>query len=344
MASEPVNGEGTDGAREKQKIKVYTRKGKGQRKLSPFFAFDVDNREKPEGDLENNRQSLAQESEKSPVSSVAKDSAEAPSEKVIDKPLVEALTEAEPQDDTSLSLAPTDKNVIQPVSDPLSQEDANAFTGDKSVEVPSQSNTAQDDVNTVVVDENSIKELPKMIVDKKAIEASAEDADTVVVVDKNPIEVSSDEDVHVVDADNLIKESQRDAQQPAGVASDSAQSIHATASESMPTEEDVDGRIKIHVPSKSKQEKEEIRKKLEDQLNVVRDLVKKIEDKEGEIGACNDSRLLASADINNGGGRILPGLASDGLPREVIRTPRHLNQLSVSVLENAHGVTATRRE
>ncbi|KAG5391164.1 hypothetical protein IGI04_032705 [Brassica rapa subsp. trilocularis] len=339
MASEPVNGEGTDGAREKQKIKVYTRKGKGQRKLSPFFAFDGDSREKPEKDSENNRQSLAQESEKSPVSSVAKDSAEAPSEKVIDKPLVEALTEAEPQDDTSLSLAPTDKSVIQPVSDSLGQEDANAFTGDKSVEVPSQSNTAQDDVNTVVVDENSIKELPKMIVDKKAIEASAEDADTVVVVDKNPIEVSSDEDVHVVDADNLIKESQRDAQQPAGVASDSAQSIHATASESMPTEEDVDGRIKIHVPSKSKQEKEEIRKKLEDQLNVVRDLVRKIEDKEGEIGACNDSRLLASADINNGGGRILPGLASDGLPREVIRTPRHLNQLSVSVLENAHGVS-----
>ncbi|CAN7053671.1 unnamed protein product [Brassica oleracea var. botrytis] len=350
MASEPVNGEGTDGAREKQKIKVYTRKGKGQRKLSPFFAFDGDSREKPEGDSENNRQSppqtLAQESQKSPVSSVA---TEAPSEKVIDKPLVEALTQAEPQDDASL--APTDKNVIQPVSDPLGQEDVNTVTGDKSVEVPSQSNTGQDDVNTVVVYENSIKEslaqedVTAMIVDKKAIEApsqtiSAGDANT-VVVDKNPIEVSSDEDVHVVDADNLIKESQRDApdaQQPAGVTSDSAQSIHATATESMPMEKDVDGRIKMHVPSKSKQEKEEIRKKLEDQLNVVRDLVKKIEDKEGEIGAYNDSRLLASTDINNGGGRILPGLASGGLPREVIRTPRHLNQLSISVLENTQGV------
>ncbi|XP_010485918.1 PREDICTED: transcription factor GTE4 [Camelina sativa] len=358
MASEPVNGgEGIDGAREKQIIKVYKRKGKGQRKQSPFFAI-----EKPEANLENENdnsdvnpsETLAPESVDPIV--VVKDSVQEvalgansqedslpgdDSDKVIDKPLVEAFTHAQPQDDA------TDKKV--------QDDDVNTIVGDKSVDAPSQSNKAQDDVNTVVVDENSIKEPPKsiaqeedgttVIVDKNPIEVpsqslSVEDVNT-LVVDKNPIEVSSEEYVHVVDADNLIKEAhpenlvERDAQQPAGLTSDSG---HATAAGSMPMEEDADGRIRIHVASTTKQQKEEIRKKLEDQLNVVRGMVKKIEDKEGEIGAYNDSRVLINTGINNGGGRILSGFASAGLPREVIRAPRPVNQLSISVLENTQGV------
>jgi len=363
MASEPVNGgEGIDGAREKQIIKVYKRKGKGQRKQSSFFALEAAI-EKPEGLLENENdnndvspaETLAPEFEdpivvvKNSIEEAAlgtnshgdKNLTEAPSEnlpgddsdKVIDKPLVEAFSQAQPQDDASLAAM------------------------DKSEEVPSQIPKAQDDVNTVVVDENSIKEPPKslaqedvttVIVDKNPIEApsqtlSLEDGDT-LVVDKNPIEVSSEEDVHVIDADNLIKEAHpenfverdtTDAQQPAGLTSDSA---HATAAGSMPMEEDADGRIRIHVASTTKQQKEEIRKKLEDQLNVVRGMVKKIEDKEGEIGAYNDSRVLINTGINNGGGRILSGFASAGLPREVIRAPRPVNQLSISVLENTQGV------
>lgn len=395
MASEPVNGEGIDGAKEKQSIKVYTRKGKGQRKQIPLFAAlegsgATDNREKPEGILENEKENnlvnppetLARESvdatdvvknsvqesaletnsQEDVGAGNAKNSTEAPSEnlpgndsdKVIDKPLVEAISQAEPPDD--VSLATTDKNIIQALPDPLGQDDVNIIVGEKSVEVPSQSHKNQDDVNTVVVDENSIKEPPKtlaqedvtpMIVDKNPIEApsqtlSAEDVNT-VVVDKNPIEVSSEEYVHVVDADNLIKEAHPEnlverAQQPAGLPSDSAQNIHATAAGSVPMEEDVDGRIRIHVASTSKQQKEEIRKKLEDQLNLVRGLVKKIEDKEGEIGAYNDSRVPVNTGINNGGGRILSGFASAGLPREAIRAPRPLNQLSISVLENTLGV------
>ncbi|CAN6981527.1 hypothetical protein BRARA_I05417 [Brassica rapa] len=249
MASEPVNG---DGAREKkQSIRVYTRKGKGQRKHSPYFAFDGG--DKPENNHVSPPETLARES--------------------LD-PLHEARATA---------------------------PDARAIL---------------DDVNTVVVDENSIKELPKslsledattVVVDKKAIEAPSED-----VVDKNLIEVSS-EDEEYVHEDHLIKETHPEN----------------AAAESVPMEEDVDGRIRIHVASKSKQQKEEIRKRLEDQLNVVRGLVKKIEDKEGEI---NDSPLT------NGGGRILSGFASAGLPREVIRVPRALNQLSISVLENTQGV------
>ncbi|CAN7096987.1 unnamed protein product [Brassica rapa subsp. narinosa] len=249
MASEPVNG---DGAREKkQSIRVYTRKGKGQRKHSPYFAFDGG--DKPESNHVSPPETLARES--------------------LD-PLHEARATA---------------------------PDARAIL---------------DDVNTVVVDENSIKELPKslsledattMVVDKKAIEAPSE-----ALVDKNLIEVSS-EDEEYVHEDHLIKETHPEI----------------AAAESVPMKEDVDGRIRIHVASKSKQQKEEIRKRLEDQLNVVRGLVKKIEDKEGEI---NDSPLT------NGGGRILSGFASAGLPREVIRVPRALNQLSISVLENTQGV------
>ncbi|KAJ0250804.1 Transcription factor GTE4 [Hirschfeldia incana] len=346
MASEP---EGTGGGArgEKQSIRVYTRKGKGQRKHSPFFAFEGGGGgDKPEGKSENNNhvsppETLARGSV-GPVASVLKDSvhedapetnshadsaAEAPgddSHKLTDTPQIE--------DDASL--APTDKNVIQPVTGPLGEDGVNT----KSVEV----HKTQDDVNTVVVDENSIKQPPEslsqedvtttMIVDKKAIEEpfqalSAEDANN-VVVDKNPIEVSSEDEeyVHVVDEDHLIKDT-----------TDPVQNVHATAAEGTPMEEDVDGRIRIHVASKSKQQKEEMRKKLEDQLNVVRGLVKKIEDKEEEIGAYHDSPLLANTGINNGGGRILSGFASAGLPREVIRVPRPLNHLSVSVLENTQG-------
>ena len=266
MASEPVNG---DGAKEKkQSIRVYTRKGKGQRKHSPYFAFDGGG-DKPENNHVSPPETLARES--------------------LD-PLHEARASAP---EARAILDATDKNVTQPDS-------------------------GQDDVNTVVVDENSIKEPPKSL--PLAIEAPSE---ALVVVDKNLIEVSSEDEeyVHVVDEDHLIKEAnlvERDA-------------TDATT-ESMPMEEDVDGRIRIHVASKSKQQKEEIRKRLEDQLSVVRGLVKKIEDKEGEIGAYHDSPLT------NGGGRILSGFASAGLPREVIRVPRPLNQLSISVLENTQGV------
>ncbi|KAG2260252.1 hypothetical protein Bca52824_079546 [Brassica carinata] len=289
MASEPVNG---DGAREKQSIRVYTRKGKGQRKHSPFFAFEGGGGDKPEGKSENNHVT--------PPDTLARESLDP-------DPLDTTNTQAEdsaaaeaPQVDASL--AATDKNVIQPVPD--------------STKSPCQSHKTQDEVNTVVVDENSIKEPPKSL----ALEDAAA---TMIVVDKNLIEVSSEDEeyVHVVDEDHLIKEAnlvERDA-------------TDATT-ESMPMEEDGDGRIRIHVASKSKQQKEEIRKKLEDQLSVVRGLVKKIEDKEGEIGAYHDSPLT------NGGGRILSGFASAGLPREVIRVPRPLNQLSISVLENTQGV------
>ncbi|KAH0851591.1 hypothetical protein HID58_036884 [Brassica napus] len=237
MASEPVNG---DGAREKkQSIRVYTRKGKGQRKHSPYFAFDGG--DKPENNHATPPETLARES-----------------------------------------------------LDPLHEARATA----------PEARAILDDVNTVVVDENSIKEPPKSL--------PLEDA-TNMVVDKKAIEVSSEDEEY---EDHLIKETHPEN----------------AAAESVPMEEDVDGRIRIHVASKSKQQKEEIRKRLEDQLNVVRGLVKKIEDKEGEIGAYHDSPLT------NGGGRILSGFASAGLPREVIRVPRPLNQLSISVLENTQGV------
>ncbi|CAN8311436.1 unnamed protein product [Cochlearia groenlandica] len=387
MASEPVNREGIEGAKEKKQIiKVYTRKGKGQRKQTPFFAIegngDTDNRGKAEGELakekDNNDvsppETLASESadpialakdtvEEAPLQtnshedigvSTVQISTEALSENlhgddsgiVIDKPLVDIFSQA----------GPLDKDNIQPVPGPLVQDDVTNIVGNESVEVPSEIQKAQDDINTVVVDENSIKEPTKSfsqeivthaIVDMNPIEAlsqtlSAEDVNT-VVVDKNLIEVSSEEYVQVEDADNLIKESlpenlvgrdATDAQEPAGLNSESAKHMHAAAAEIVPMEEDVDGGIKVHIACKSKQQIEEIRKKLENQLTVVKGLVKKIEEKEVEIGAYNNSGALVNTDINNGGGRILSGFGS----AEVIRAPRPLNQLSVPVLENNQGV------
>ncbi|CAN8306135.1 unnamed protein product [Cochlearia groenlandica] len=116
---------------------------------------------------------------------------------------------------------------------------------------------------------------------------------------------------------------------PAGLTSDSAHTIPSTTAGIMPMAEGEGGRIRMHVASQSKQQKEETRRKLEDQLSLIRRLVQKIEDKEGEIGAYDDSR------INNEGGRNVSEFASDGLTREVIRSP---TPLSISLLENTHGV------
>lgn len=100
-----------------------------------------------------------------------------------------------------------------------------------------------------------------------------------------------------------------------------------------------DNRIRINLATRSKQEMRELRKRLEKELDLVRSLVKKIEAKEGQISGLSNALFSVNEGVDNGVKRIHSEVASGGVPREVIRQSRPLNQLSISVLENSQGVT-----
>ncbi|KAJ6433549.1 hypothetical protein OIU84_017275 [Salix udensis] len=111
--------------------------------------------------------------------------------------------------------------------------------------------------------------------------------------------------------------------------------------------EGLGNKVKVDLLSRSKQEKRELRKKLESELALVRGLVKRIEAKELQLGVgrLSNSRVVLVKDrVDNRLTRVNSEVGSAGTPREstTIPTPtprqsRPLNQLSISVLENRQG-------
>ncbi|KAK7263727.1 hypothetical protein RJT34_31321 [Clitoria ternatea] len=97
-------------------------------------------------------------------------------------------------------------------------------------------------------------------------------------------------------------------------------------------------RIKINLASKSKQQMRELRSKLESELDIVRNLVKRIEVKQRQVGRYGNLNVLVGEGINNGGGakRAHSGMGSAGVPPE---TTRPLHQLSLSLLENSQAAS-----
>ncbi|KAK9150450.1 hypothetical protein Syun_008759 [Stephania yunnanensis] len=100
-----------------------------------------------------------------------------------------------------------------------------------------------------------------------------------------------------------------------------------------------ENRVKIPVAERSKQEIRELRRKLSSELEQVRNMVKRIEAKELQLGGFsggNYSHSQLSANDNGGGAkRVNSEVASVG-PHES-RVSRPLHQLSVSVVENSQG-------
>nr|GMD36757.1 transcription factor GTE4 isoform X1 [Ipomoea batatas] len=89
-----------------------------------------------------------------------------------------------------------------------------------------------------------------------------------------------------------------------------------------------ENRVTISLSMKSKQEMRELRRKLQSELDTVRSLVKNIETKEIQ----KNDHIIDKA----GGAKKVPAEAATTVtPRE----SRPLHQLSVSVLENSHGVS-----
>ncbi|CAL1389691.1 unnamed protein product [Linum trigynum] len=111
--------------------------------------------------------------------------------------------------------------------------------------------------------------------------------------------------------------------------------------------EALESRIKINLSSVSKQEMREIRRKLQNELNTVKMLVKRIEAKQSQLGVAtiSSSVPLRHSVLDSRLTRVNSNVGSVGVPREVtatVTTPtprqtRPLHQLSVSVLENNQG-------
>lgn len=104
-----------------------------------------------------------------------------------------------------------------------------------------------------------------------------------------------------------------------------------------PVQEGLENRVKVNLPSRSKQEARELRRKLKGELETVRNLVKRIEVKQGQIGAYPNLHVSANDAVSNGGAkRSHSEVASAGVIREAIRP---LHQLNISVLANSQVVS-----
>ncbi|KAF5732527.1 Global transcription factor group E4 putative isoform 2 [Tripterygium wilfordii] len=110
-------------------------------------------------------------------------------------------------------------------------------------------------------------------------------------------------------------------------------------SENGAVKEDSEDRWKVNVPSLSKNEVRELRMKLEGELDVVRSLAKKVEEKKGPIGGVVFVGGDSGGDVGSihGVNRVHSKVASVGVPVEGV-TPgqsKSLNQLSIPTLENS---------
>ncbi|XVE83522.1 hypothetical protein DITRI_Ditri16bG0094300 [Diplodiscus trichospermus] len=96
-----------------------------------------------------------------------------------------------------------------------------------------------------------------------------------------------------------------------------------------------ENRVKINLAPRSKQEMRELRKKLESELDLVRNLVKRIEVKEGEISGFSNSHVRLNDSVDYGFKKVQPEVASVCIPQEPVKKSRPLNLLNISVLENS---------
>ncbi|KAM6548814.1 hypothetical protein CsatB_020490 [Cannabis sativa] len=104
----------------------------------------------------------------------------------------------------------------------------------------------------------------------------------------------------------------------------------------------VENRVTVSLASQSKHEAEELRRKLESELETVRNWVKKIEQKQGQIAGRTHLHVSVNERVSNGGSkRSHSEVASVGVTREPIRP---LHQLNISVLENSQGFDIVEKE
>ncbi|XP_039058847.1 transcription factor GTE4-like isoform X2 [Hibiscus syriacus] len=98
-----------------------------------------------------------------------------------------------------------------------------------------------------------------------------------------------------------------------------------------------ENQVKISLASRSKQEVVGLRRKLMSELDLVRNLVKRIEAKEQEISEFGNSLVPLNNAVDYGFNRGEPEVASVGILKEPVKKTRPLNQLNISSLKNSQG-------
>ncbi|KAL4027667.1 hypothetical protein IC575_010842 [Cucumis melo] len=156
---------------------------------------------------------------------------------------------------------------------------------------------------------------------------------TTVTEDKNTAQQQLISRSHVVSEDSSCVNRQQVA------AGDAVQSTQDQPSGNGVMEVAVENQNNNNLGSKSKQEMRELRCKLESDLEMIRDVLKRIEAKQGELIESSTFHVTTNEGMDKVGGdkqQIHPEVASVRVPRE---PSRPLNKLSVSVLENSQGVS-----
>lgn len=152
---------------------------------------------------------------------------------------------------------------------------------------------------------------------------------TTVTEDKNPTQKQLISRFDAVSDDSSCLNRQQVA------AGDAVQSTRDQPSGNGVVEVAVENQNENNLASRSKQEVRELRRKLESELEVVRNVLKRIEAKQGELNESSNFHVSANEGMDKVGGDK-PEVAAIRVPRE---PSRPLNQLSISVLENSQGVS-----
>ncbi|KAG6572408.1 Transcription factor GTE4, partial [Cucurbita argyrosperma subsp. sororia] len=121
-------------------------------------------------------------------------------------------------------------------------------------------------------------------------------------------------------------------------AGDAVQSVRDQPSENGVMEVAVENQNNNNLTSRSKQEMQELRRKLESELEMVRNVLKRIEAKQGELSKSSNFCSSANEGMDKVGGdeQIHPEVAAVRVPCE---PSRPLNKPSISMLENSQGVS-----
>ncbi|KAK4758931.1 hypothetical protein SAY87_020232 [Trapa incisa] len=106
----------------------------------------------------------------------------------------------------------------------------------------------------------------------------------------------------------------------------------------------LDGKMRINLASRSRHEVRELRKRLQGELDTVRTWVRRIEAKEGQIFGFSHSRDIENDVVDASVTRVHLDVVPVSAPPPPPPPPpprgsRPLNQLSISVMDNSHGIT-----
>lgn len=300
-------------------------------------------------------QSLAQ-----PLVSSRTDDGDSPQQQVEDQNLAQSHVSSRTEDGNSprpQNSRPEDDNLAQPeanskLEDRTSQQQDNSILKDGNssqlqLNLRLEGSSLQPLANSTLKDQNLAQPLSQSVSDDLHSDQQAESSNLNVRQEGD----RPSSPIHRQGAifDDLLSHQQVEPSNPDVLLDDDGPSspIHRHKaipsteyrhSENVTEEPNLEDRIKINLASTSKQEKQEMCWKLESELDAVRNLVKRIEVKQGHVGGYGNSNVVLDGGITDGGGaqRAHAEAGSVGVSRQPTRP---LHQLSFPMFQNSQRVS-----